>query len=201
MIIVSKNLLEQASQRVIEINKTMSEIEKFEDIINAGQDAEIAFADKVNTTYITVLSPEKMQELKEMVLNAIFNAKDEKTTELERLLGIYPDRKPTVNPVFEIAEQGTVPQNNQDLIEDKLAEILDKQAQEISGKPEMTVDAVKKLYIEDGKSYQEMAEYFGVKKTDVNNFITRNHLRELKQKHIYGYEKKQKKPAVEKDRP
>lgn len=197
MIIVSKNLLEQASQRVIEINKTMSEIEKFEDIINAGQDAEIAFADKVNTTYITVLSPEKMKELKEMVLNAIFNAKDEKTTELERLLGIYPDRKPTVNPVFEIAEQGTVPQNNQNPIEDKLAEILDKQAQEIS-KPEMTVDAVKKLFIEEGKSYQYMAEYFGVKKTDINNFITRNHLRELKQKHDCGY--KEKKPD-EKERP
>ncbi|HBY71600.1 MAG TPA: hypothetical protein DEG06_05095, partial [Lachnospiraceae bacterium] len=112
------NLLEQASQRVIEINKAMSEIEKFEDIISAGRDAEIAFADKGNTKYITVLSPEKMQELKDTVLVAIINSKNEKDAELERLLGIDKRKPAVINPEFEKAVQEMEQQKKPDPVED-----------------------------------------------------------------------------------
>ncbi|HBI73629.1 MAG TPA: hypothetical protein DDY59_10605 [Lachnospiraceae bacterium] len=194
------NLLEQASQRVIEINKAMSEIEKFEDIISAGRDAEIAFADKGNTKYITVLSPEKMQELKDTVLVAIINSKNEKDAELERLLGIDKRKPAVINPEFEKAVQEMEQQKKPDPVEDKLAEIIDKQVQELKDKPEMTLEAVTKLYIEEGKTYREMAEYFGVNKSNINNFIYKNHLSELKQKHDCGYAKKPKQPD-KKERP
>lgn len=56
--------------------------------------------------------------------------------------------------------------------------------------PEMTLDAVKKLYIEEGKTYKEMAEYFGVNKSYINNFIFRNRLKEEKEKYVHGYDPK-----------
>lgn len=191
------NLLEKWNEHIIKGNQLSRELEDIETLIEKSMDEDICFTVKPNgATYISVLSPEKMQELREAVVEAILQVRDEKTAELEKLMGI---RKPAViNP--EKTEQEIVLQKCQDPIEEKLTEILDKQAQMIKGKPEMTVDTVKKLYIDEGKSYQEMADYFGVKKTDINNFITRYHLRELKQKHIYGYEKL-KKPADEKEHP
>lgn len=191
------NLLEKWNEHIIKGNQLSRELEDIETLIEKSMDEDICFTVKPNgATYISVLPPEKMQELREVVVGAILQVRDEKTAELEKLMGI---RKPVViNP--EETEQEIVLQKCQDPIEEKLTEILDKQAKMIKGKPQMTVDTVKKLYIDEGKSYQEMADYFGVKKTDINNFITRYHLRELKQKHIYGYEKL-KKPADEKERP
>lgn len=126
----SKELLEQANQRVVTINKLMGEIESFDGIMSAGRDGEVAFYTKgTGTTYIDgVLSQDKMQELKETVINAIVTTRDEKTTELEQLLGIkklppavnldfeekseplqIPKRKPaTINPEFEQAINKTI---------------------------------------------------------------------------------------------
>jgi len=42
--------------------------------------------------------------------------------------------------------------------------------------PEMTVEAVSKMYHEENKNMHEIADYFGVNKSKVNNFISNNKL-------------------------
>ena len=194
------NLLEQWNEHIIKGNQLSRELESFDEIIDAGRDAEIAFTDNGTTKYITVLSPEKMAEFNNIVLQAIYEAKNKKAAELERLLGIEKRKPATINPEFEKAVQEMEQQRKPDPVEDKLAEIIDKQVQELKDKPEMTLEAVTKLYIEEGKTYREMAEYFGVNKSNINNFIYKNHLSELKQKHDCGYAKKPKQPD-KKERP
>lgn len=64
----NRELLEQANQRVVYMNKLMGEIEVCDDIIAVAKDGDIAFYNsRIGTTFITrVLSPEKLQELKEV---------------------------------------------------------------------------------------------------------------------------------------
>lgn len=178
-------LLEQANQRVIEINKLMGEVEGFEDIINAGREAEIAFADKgAGTTYITVLSPEKMQELKEIVMVGIMSERDNKTAELEKLLGI---RKPaTINPVFEKAVQEMEQSNKKDPVEEKLTKVLQEEAKKIEEPkyPEMTVELVKELYHDKGMTLDQVAKEFGTNRTALYKFVTNNNLRKPNKKDI-----------------
>lgn len=180
-------LLEQANQRVIEINKLMGEVEGFEDIINAGREAEIAFADKgAGTTYITVLSPEKMQELKEIVMLGIMNERDNKTAELETLLGI---RKPaTINPEFEEATKGMFQSNKSepDPVEEKLTKVLQEEAKKIEEPkyPEMTVELVKELYHDKGMTLDQVAKEFGTNRTALYKFVTKHNLRKPNKKDI-----------------
>lgn len=100
----SKELLEQANQRVVTMNKVMRELEDFEGVVGAAQekDSEIAFYEYgIGTTSLRVLSDDMKQELKIIVIKAITDAQSEKTAELERLLGA---RKPAIlNPDFEQA--------------------------------------------------------------------------------------------------
>lgn len=174
-----RSLLEKANETVIKINKLMGEIEDFESIISKGRESEIAFANNGSTAYITVLTPEKMQDLKGIVLAAITKAREEKIAELEKLLGI--EKKNIINPEFKE--------------DDYISEFSGgSKRKSINEYPEMTVEAVQKLYIEEGRTYKEMAEYFGVNKSVINNFITRNHLRELKEKHDSGYKSKKECP-------
>lgn len=185
-----RSLLEKANETVIKINKLMGEIEDFESIISKGRESEIAFANNGSTAYITVLTPEKMQDLKGMVLEAIAKAQEEKTAELEKLLGI--EKKNIINPEFKEDVQNNVKPPYKD---DYISEFSGgSKRKSINEYPEMTVEAVQKLYIEEGRTYKEMAEYFGVNKSVINNFITRNHLRELKEKHDNGYKSKKECP-------
>lgn len=219
------NLLEQWNEHIIRGNQLSREIEDFDRIIGAGVEtnSEIAFVAKgIGTTYISVLSPEKMEEFKRMILNAIYNARDEKTAELEKLMGLVPviptlpngavigivsqgkplphilppdkpevvipdpvaKRKPaTVNPEFEAAVQ--------DMVKSKPQKLDKKQPEKNEPEPKpkqetklsvMNYDDVKRMYQDEGKSMKEIADHYGIKKGDVNNFIYLNHLSRKKLK-------------------
>jgi len=188
------NYVEQWNEHVIKGNKISRELESFDTILQVinRPDSKVALYYNGEMSFIDLVLPEDvMDNIKQGVLLFLNKHKASKETEIKNLMGIQKSEPDTVEEKLTYLLKQEA---------DRIAgsdKSLDKQAQEIS-KPEMTIDAVKNLYIEEGRSYQYMAEYFGVKKTDINNFITRNHLRELKQKHDCGY--KEKKPD-EKERP
>jgi hypothetical protein len=77
-----------------------------------------------------------------------------------------------------------------DSLEKKLTSILQKETKRIVDRPVpkaeqpkqeskmglMTKEDVERMYIQENKTMKEIAEYYGVKKGDVNNFIYVNHL-------------------------
>lgn len=178
------NLLEQWNDHIIKGNQLSREIETIEDIIGAGEvpTAEIAFAVKGGgTTLITVLSEERMQRLKESVVDAINAVRDDKVRELEKLMGT---RKPAIiNPVFEEATKDmfqSIKKTTEDPVEEKLTEILQEEAKKIEDKPimdEKEVDNVRRMYHDEAKTMKEIAAYYGVTKSQMNAYISKYSLR------------------------
>lgn len=102
--------------------------------------------------------------MKDIVLNRLTLSRDAKIAELEQLVGIVPEkRKPAVlNPEFEAAVN--------DMVEQSVEE------SKPTAKPIMTVEEVRRMYHDENKQQQEIAKYFGVSKSVMNNFIADNHL-------------------------
>lgn len=178
------NLLDKWNDHIIKGNQLSRELENIEELLEKTKEADICFSSGSNgAIFIRVLSPEKMQELKESAIAAIIHTKDEKTAELEKLMGI---RKPaTINPVFEAVVQEMVQSNNQ-----KTSTYVDKSAtdpveeeQEPAAEPpafpaldDTAVEDVRRMHYA-GKSVQEIADHYGVKKWKAYEFITKHSLR------------------------
>lgn len=183
------NLLEQWNEHIIRGNLLSRELEDIESLLDKSKGADICFTSGTNgSVFIRVLTPEKMQELRENVVVAILRTRDEKAVELEKLMGV---RKPaTINPEFEAAVQGMIDSVKKkpepDPVEVKLAESIDKHEKEIKSKPvavakpTMSVEDVRRMYLDESKSMKEIAEHFGVTKSVVNNFVYKNHLARYK---------------------
>lgn len=183
------SLLDQWNEHIIKGNLLSREIEDFEGIIGAGEepDSEIAFVEKgIGATYISVLSAAKMNEFKQMVLKAIIDAKQEKTAELEKLMGV---RKPaTINQVFEAAvkemEESSKVHKEPDPVEEKLTDILQEEAKKIEDKPvkeetkaeilEHYADELIKLCKDESNKVGDIADKYGVKKSDIYNFMAKH---------------------------
>ena len=150
------NLLEQWNDHIIKGNQLSRELEDIESIIGAAQDAEVAFykPGAGSTSFIRVLSPEKMQELKGSVVAAIIQTRDDKVKELEKLMGI---RKPAiVNPEFEAAVQSMVDSvKKPDPIEKTLKEVLQEEAARIEKPKESDLP----LFRDPGKDDKSLNKY------------------------------------------
>lgn len=187
----SKELLEHWNNQMINGNRLSREIEEIEEIIVKAEQGNVCFCNGNLTTYIRVLSPEKMNDLKNTVIAAISNVRDEKVREFEQLLGIYNIGNVAIDPNGEVIKTGDT-QPVPDPVEVKLAEILKKEEEKIGNNPKkeealpeqpkasklrtMTKEEVERMYITENKTMKEIADYYGVKKGDVNNFIYLNHL-------------------------
>lgn len=193
-----KNLLKQWNEYMVKGNQLTKELENIEALIEKSKGEDICFTSGPNgATYITVLSPEKMKELRESVVHAIMQIRDEKAAELEKLMGI---RKPaTINPEFEAAVQEMEQSSKKkpDPVEEKLSEILQAEAERIEGKSEPPEDKslskyppnkrkpklsedlledIRRMYVDEGKTAREIAEVYKVKPNDVSNFIAKHKL-------------------------
>ena len=224
----SKELVEQAEIRVKRINELSDSVGAAEDVLAMISEGEVCFfTSGIGTTHLTpVLSPEKMQKLREAVVTEIILARNKKTAELEQLLGI---RKPaTINPEFDAATKDMFDAvKKTDPVEDKLTEILQAEADRIEKPTEkfevssitaedkslekypakkrkraeypegMTVENVRKMYIDQGMKINDLAIHFKVPYAKMSNFITRNHL------HRVNYQKSDKpdKQPEETERP
>lgn len=156
------SLVEKWNQHIVQGNKLSRELEDFEGIILAGQEAssEVAFVEKgIGATYISVLSPEKMAEFKQAILKAIMDAKTEKELELEKLMGIH---KPAIiNPAFEQAVKEMESQPK-----------LKSSNQKI----EFDIAEMKELYINQKLPLRKIAEHFGCAESTVHKFVKENNL-------------------------
>lgn len=204
----SNELLSRANQRVVDINKIMGEIEDFDGISYAAQqqESEVAFYENgVGTTFLKVLSDEKKLELKAIVLKAITDAQAEKTTELEQLLGVK--KKPAIiNPEFEKAIK-EMEQQNLDPVKEELSTVLQEEPKLEIKRTTLNlsdIEDVRRMYHDEGLPQGAIAEYYGVTKPVVNNFIYANHL--AKKKYAKGYldsevEQRRTTPVKETERP
>lgn len=116
-----------------------------------------------------------------------------KTVELEQLLGVKK-KLAIINPEFEAAVQDMEKRNMAELkakvqpdpVEVKFAEIIQKQEKDIKDKPAkkptLNIPDVRRMYQEEDKPMKDIADYFGVTKSVVNNFIYDNHLGKKKVK-------------------
>ena len=184
------NLLEQWNDHIIKGNQLSRELEDIEDLLSRAREADICFSSGNNgAIFIRVLGQEKMQELKESAMIAIMRTRDEKETELQKLMGkqpvipafgqeivVHEKRKPaTINPEFEAAVKEMVTSGKKKEHPDPKDEVvIPKKIAE--KKPELNVADVKRMYHDEAKTMKEIAEYFGVKKEQVNSFIQKNNL-------------------------
>ncbi len=197
------NLLDKWNDHIIKGNQLSRELENIESIIEAAQEAEIAFYEPgvCTTSFIRVLTPEKMQELKDSVVSAINQTRDDKVKELEKLMGI---RKPaTINPEFEAAVQGMVQSKDKPVVvvpamdEAELPPVsktperlpgkkilgkgseLDNAVFSVEDKPvpktltDDDLEDVRRMYLDDGKTMKDIANHYGVTKNQINAYIQR----------------------------
>lgn len=165
-----QDLITEANEHVVRVNKLCKELEGFEGILQVVDldDSKVALFGPAGTgtTFIDlVLSLEKMAELKQMVVMSLAEAQIAKEKELQKLMGIRNPAMP--NPVFEAATHGMIKKSEGPEQAPVPTVIVN---------PELTVEAVRKLYVDEGKTLTEVAAYFGVKKTMLNSFINRNKL-------------------------
>lgn len=163
-----QDLITQANEHVVKVNRLCKELEEFEGILHVAdmEDSIVALGHNGNmTTYIgTVLSQEKMEELKRAVVMSLTEARISKENELEKLMGI---RKPAVvNPVFEAAVQDMVKQNE--------AKAPGRKALNLD------INQVKELYVNQLLPFRKVADQCGCSENAVRNFAMKNNItREL----------------------
>ncbi|MDF2611457.1 MAG: hypothetical protein K0R92_2931 [Lachnospiraceae bacterium] len=171
----TKTLLEQANERVKNINRIMGELEDFEAVLSVTGTSKVALHSNGGTTFIdTVLSQDDMINLQDMVVARIIGARNKKTAELEQLLGMEKRKTAIINPKFEkaILEMEEQKTKKTLVIDSGTAKCAVVQ----KDNPVMTVEEVTRLYVTENKTLKEVAEYFGVTKSAVNSYIYRNNL-------------------------
>lgn len=184
------NLLEQANIRMAEIEETACDLESIKSIEQIKDELYIVLcSDRSGTRYLRGLSVEKMQELKNIVLEAVIDAKEEKTRELERLLGIEKSVTVMKNCITE--EEVVIPEVPKDKPE----------------YPKMTVESVKGFYHNQDMTLDEVAKVFGVSRSYLYKFVTKNNLRKPSKREQKLFrdadveKQRSKEPKSEKERP
>jgi hypothetical protein len=171
------NLLEKWNEYIVQGNQLSRELEGFEDIMHVADKPEsvIAFYGPAGsgTTFIdSVLSPEKMAEIKSLVVASLTEAKMTKEIELEKLMGI---RKPaTINPEFEAAVQGMIKEAPV-AKEDQTSNPVFRDPNPAAA-PELNYEDVRRMYIDEEKTQGDIAKHFKATKSQVNTFLQKNNL-------------------------
>lgn len=171
----TKELLEIGSQRVVEINKLMLELERHETVMSDVKFGNVSISHNGCTTYLTdVLPEEKMQELKGLVMTAIYNAGYDKISRYKELIGVKEEKKKpaVINPEFEKAILDMKEQQTEKtlVVDSGTAKCVVVQ----KDKQELTVELVKELYIDQDLSIARTGEALGVDKNKVYRFIKAN---------------------------
>ncbi len=200
----SKELLEQADQRIAEvedIKKARKGIEDLEYLCGMVQNEitqiDIRQGNKLESVSL-VISQEQYKEFKDSISSTLERFIKTQIIKLEQLLGITPK---IVNPEFEAVIRDMEQSNSQktstyvvnsalDPVEEKMTETqrieapqedksLDKYPapKKDNGKkyPEnMTVEDVTRMYITEGKSRKQIQEHYRIKESTLNNFLYLN---------------------------
>ncbi|MDF2907560.1 MAG: hypothetical protein K0R34_2881 [Herbinix sp.] len=225
----SKELLEQAEQRIAEVESIkilVSNVNALTMIISEVQKPQndICIGELMEETNISgSIGFELNLRLKTAIATNLEYFLSEKNKELEKLLGI---RKPaTINKEFEKAVQEMEQSAKKpDPVTEKLSSILQKESDKIESKPVeaepsldkypaqkntrkklpegMTDEAVYHLLMVDGKKPKEIAEHYGLKSSQVSNFIFQHDIKNYaKRKKTTPANEKPAKQPEETERP
>jgi c-di-AMP phosphodiesterase-like protein len=185
------NTLRQWDEHVITGNRLSRELEDIETFIDKTKDAEVCFTSGTNGTIkINVISQEELQAIREKVILSVMGIRDNKEIELKKHMNSW--KPATINQKFEAAIQdmvqsvkvpvipkledgGTV---NWDPDKESLSNIVDKPVpvETKSDMLERHLPEIEKLCKDEEVKVSDIADKYGVKKTDIYNFMTKHHI-------------------------
>lgn len=169
-----KNLLEQANEHVVKVNKLIGQVEDFDNILDQVIDDKsivCVYSKGAGTTFVDiVLDQNIMAGLKVTMIETIEAEKNKKVEELKSLVNgkIVPENKDMVH-------------KNETVIETPKIVI------EPEAKPELTVEIVKEMYHKRGLTLDETAKELGVSRTSLHSFISKNGLKKPSKKETEVY--------------
>lgn len=170
-----KNLLEQANEHVVKVNKLIGQVEDFDNILDQVIDDKsivCVYSKGAGTTFVdTVLNQNIMAGLKVTMIEIIEAEKNKKVEELQSLVNgkTVHQNKDIVHKTEEI-----VTETPKDVIEPEV-------------KPELTIEIVKEMYHKRGLTLDETAKELGVSRTPLHAFITKNGLKKPSKKETQVY--------------
>lgn len=185
-------ILEKAKELVDDIYKAMTKVETCETLSEEVASQEVVLVKGGSDRYIKldgVLTEEQMQDVKKYIQNTI----DGNKAEAERFLRRVSGKAATINPDFEEAVQEMVANNERksnapdepEAAEEESQE-SDKTVEEVAveeeerDSPELTVEAVRKIYTEGDMTVRQAADYFKVSQSKLYGFISDHGLRKAK---------------------
>ena len=174
------SILENAKELVDDILNCMTKVETCDVISEAVSEQEVVLVKPGGDRYVKldgVLTEEQMQDVKKYIQNTI----DSNKAEAERFLLRVSGKAATINQDFEDAVQEMINSNPEEPEKDMAPEEpVEIEQPEEKQYPEMTAEAVRKVYTDGDMTIVEAAVYFGVDKNKLYKFITANNLRKPK---------------------
>ena len=200
-----KELLQIANEKAVRINELSTDISRIDNVIPGIEKDDLVITGYDIALYI---GEETTEQLKQHIIATMETAKKNKLAELEQLLGVQqsvpqvpkiPKLAPGTEMILAPSTDGVV-KHDRVVPEDKSLSKYPAPKKDGRRKyPEnMTVEVVRKMYVDEGKTKKQIAEYFGLKESSVNNFIYLHGISRHKRKS----KKPDKEPAPdEKDSP
>lgn len=180
-------ILEKAKELVDDIYKAMTKVETCETLSEEVASQEVVLVKAGGDRYVKlngVMTEEQIQDVKKYIQNTI----DGNKAEAERFLRRVSGKAAVVNPDFEAAVQEMISQDQTEAAVTETAEpAADEdqeepvtEAPEEKVTPELTVEAVRKIYTEGDMSIRQAAEYFEVSQSKLYSFVSEHGLRKPK---------------------
>lgn len=179
-------ILEKAKELVDDIYKAMTKVETCETLSEEVASQEVVLVKAGGDRYVKldgVMTEEQIQDVKRYIQNTI----DGNKAEAERFLRRVSGKAAVVNPDFEAAVQEMISQDQTEDVVTEPAEPVEEdreepvtEAPEEKVTPELTVEAVRKIYTEGDMSIRQVAEYFGVSQSKLYSFVSEHGLRKPK---------------------
>lgn len=180
-------ILEKAKELVDDIFKAMTKVENCETLSEEVASQDVVLVKAGGDRYVKldrVMTEEQIQDVKKYIQNTI----DGNKAEAERFLRRVSGKAAVVNPDFEAAVQEMI---SQDQTEEVVTETAEPAAEEDQEEPvtespeekvtpELTVEAVRKIYTEGDMTIRQAAEYFGVSQSKLYSFVSEHGLRKPK---------------------
>lgn len=221
MVNKSFELVKQANERAKQLSILAGRIDRMDTVISAIENDKLLVICGFEVQ--SLFGNEVANVIRQSIRSSLTAVKNQNEAELEQLLGV---QQKTLSPEMKVAITDAASKESDetgkshchmcepDPVEEKLKGILQDEAKRIESDksldkypapkkdgrkkyPEnMTIEAVQKMYIDEGKTKKEIAEYFGVKESAVNNFMYLKGISRRK-----GKSKKSDKKSDEKERP
>lgn len=180
-------ILEKAKELVDDIYKAMTKVENCETLSEEVASQEVVLVKAGGDRYVKldgVMTEEQIQDVKKYIQNTI----DGNKAEAERFLRRVSGKAAVVNPDFEAAVQEMISQDQTEEVVTETAEPAAEEDQEepVTEAPEekvtpdLTVEAVRKIYTEGDMTIRQAAEYFGVSQSKLYSFVSEHGLRKPK---------------------